>query len=519
MKIKIIILSMVLLATRMGAAQTKESAAVPTDKKTEAAETETADASDGAGAEAAETASAGDAEAEADMPPAPYAAPGAPAMPVVHTDSYQFNETGPLISLERAHQMARKNHPTFKNMDEQIYLADTQIQAAWAMLLPNLSAEAKLIRNRDKVAMAVPNFENIDFPALMAGAPLPPGDEVVIQEKWQPSLNFTANITLFNARSIPLIKYAYDAVELTRLQSQIARNDLLFAVTSSYYQIANLKELVYVYADNVNVAKESLRMAEARTLVGQGTKIDVMRAKIQVKDKERTLADAVDAYYTAKRSLALFIGAKGDFQIVMPRQIADHQKTEATLTDEALESRIELKSAELDVTMARRLAKDTRNKWIPKFDATWKLDITNAGGFSGEKVNWMLIFAMNWSILEGGARLAEKKQRAAEIRMAQNKIDELKLDIKTDVSSKVQEKISKQRNLEVTAELVALAEENHNMISRQYEVGMANSLELTDAANELANQKVMQVLAKLQYELALLTLGKTIGEYSSLALE
>ena len=66
---------------------------------------------------------------------------------------------------------------------------------------------------------------------------------------------------------------------------------------------------------------------------------------------------------------------------------------------------------------------------------------------------------------------------------------------------------------------MALAEENHKMISKQYEVGMANSLELTDAANELANKKVMQVVAKLEYELSLLTLGKTVGEYSSLALK
>lgn len=460
-------------------------------------------------------------EPTADMPPAPYAAESTITLPESVAAKFSFSESGPLISLERAHQLARKNNPSFHNVEEQIYQSDCMIQSAWSMLLPNLSANAKVIRNKEENTIQFPIIETlrsttdqnqiVHYQVDYAAIP--------IQKKWQASIGFTANVTLFNARSIPLIQNAYDLVDQQKLKAQIARNDLLFAVTSAYYQIANLKELVYVYADNLNVAKETLRMAEARKLVGQGTKIDVMRAQIHLKDKERTLQDAIDAYITAKKSLAFFLGIKGEFQVIMPRQIQERKDSEEALTESALKNRVELKSAEMDVTMARRWRTETKTKFIPKLDATWQLDVNSSAGLMGDKVNWMLIFAANWSILEGGARIAELNKRASEIRIAENQIDQLKLDIQTDVNQKVQEKISKQRNLEVTEELVALAEENHNMISRQYQVGMANSLELTDASNELANQKVMLVMAKLQYELALLTLGKTIGEYSSLPIQ
>jgi outer membrane protein, multidrug efflux system len=508
----------ILLSVMVGCAMLFSGLAMSQTPETPSAET------DGArDAASADTAAENRKNDTADMPPVPFSEDRSAALPRMTADSYQFNESGPLISLERAQQLARKNNPSFRNLDEQIYQSEVLIKSAWAMLLPTVSATAQLIRNRSESSMAFPAFASPAFKQWVnddtGSVPFPMGDEIVIQKKWQSSIGLTTNVTLFNARSIPLIQNAYDMVDQQRLKAQTARNDLLFAVTSAYYQIANLRELVNVYADNITVAKESLRMAEARKLVGQGTQIDVMRAQIQLKEMEQTLADAVDAYNTAKRSLALFIGVKGDFQLVMPRQIQDVEQTEASLTDSALSNRVELRSAEMDVVLARRMGEETRNKWIPKFDATFKVDLSNVEGFSGEKANWMLIFGMNWSIFEGGARLAERDERASKIRMAQNQIDQLKLDIKTDVANKVQDKISKQRKLEVSGELVALAEENHKMISKQYEVGMANSLELTDAANELANKKVMRVVAKLEYELALLTLGKTVGEYSSLALK
>lgn len=454
-------------------------------------------------------------DAEVDMPPAPFAEETVSHVGIQDT-SYRFNETGPIISLKRAHQLTQKNNPSYHNVNEQIYQSETLIQSAWGMLLPNLSANAKLIRNKNE---AVIPFQNVQVDPATNGFAGVQTIPITMQEKWQSSLGFTANMTLFNARSIPLIKYAYDSVEQTKLKAQISRNDLLFAATSAYYQIANFKELISVYSDNVNVAKESLRMATARKMVGQGTKIDVMRAQIQVKESERKLDDALDAYRTAKRSLALFLGIKGDFQIVMPRQIDMAQKSEKELTQDALKKRIELKSADMDVTMVKRLHNETKFKWVPVVDVTWQLDIASVGGMSGENANWMLIFGANWSILEGGVRVAELNKRKSQIRMAQNQIKQLELDIKTDISQKVQDKISKKRNWEVSAELVALAEENHNMISRQYQVGMANSLELTDAANELANQKIMLAVAKLQYELAVLTLGKTAGEYNALAVK
>lgn len=423
-----------------------------------------------------------------------------------------LNETGPLVTLNDAHKLAIKNNPTYKNVNEQIIQSQTMIQSAWSMLLPNLSADANVIRNKNEVNIAFPQFDPTN------GAIIGMSD-ITIQEKWQKHLGFTANITLFNARSIPLIKLAYNMVDQTELEALIARNNLLFAVTSAYYQTANLKTMVGVYMENLSIANEFLRMAKGRKAAGQSTKIDVMRADIRKLEAQQQLDDTIDAFTTAKNSLGFILGIKGQYKISDPEDMTQLDQGVDELTKLALKNRAEIKSSELNIEIAEHSKKETLSKWIPKFDATWKLDMNSAGGFSGDKTNWMLIFGANWSILEGGGRIAELKQRKSKIRVAANQLEQTVLDIKKDVDKHYRDIISKKRNVEVTEQMVALAEENHKMISAQYNVGMATSLDLMDAATELARKKILLAIARLYCHLAILTLQNTIGEYNSLSFE
>ncbi len=421
-------------------------------------------------------------------------------------------ESGHLVTLEDAYNLAIRNNPSYKNINEQIIQSQTLIQSAWSMLLPNLSADGSIIRNKNEINISFPQFD----PATGAIIGM---DSITMQEKWQKHFGVTANITLFNARSIPLIKMAYNIVDQTDLKTLIAKNNLLFAVTSAYYQIADLKKLIGVFQENITIANEFLRMAKGRMAAGQSTKIDVMRANIKKLDAQKQLDDAIDSYETAKNSLAFLLGINGEYRLEDPKDILTDRQSIDELTKIAIKNRAEIKDAKLSVEIAEHSRRETLTKWIPKFDATWKVNMNSAAGFSGDKVNWMLIFGAKWSILEGGGRLAELKKRKSKIRVASNNLDQTILDIKKDVDKNYRKTISKKRNVDVSEQTVELANENHKMISAQYQVGMASSLDLMDAATELARKKIALVLARLQYDLSLLVLKNTIGEYNALAFE
>ena len=57
----------------------------------------------------------------------------------------------------------------------------------------------------------------------------------------------------------------------------------------------------------------------------------------------------------------------------------------------------------------------------------------------------------------------------------------------------------------------------HHLVRRQFEVGLATSLDLATASTELAAQRNAQVLEQLMFEINALALNKSIGDYHALS--
>jgi outer membrane protein TolC len=418
------------------------------------------------------------------------------------------------ISLAETQQLAARRNPSMKDANERVYQADMMIYRAWSMLLPHLSANGSIVRNQDEIALAFPDFSAFDPADPAAEIPM---DEVVIQELWGQSFGFSANMTLFNPRSIPLIKNAGDSADLSRLAAQVQRNDVLFAVTSAYYQVHSMRQLIDVADENVVLAEELVRVSTARKRAGQGIEVDVLRAEIQLTRAQKALADAKDAHAIAKTALAHLTGIEGAFDVAGPEQVDAVDGELAELTDRALVDRVEVDAAALERRIARRSRSETLMKWLPVFDVTYNWSWNSAAGFSGEHDQWTLIFGASWSLFEGGGRIAEAKARQSQMRMAENRIDQLRLDIRAEVERAYLEANRSKRNVDLAEKQTELAERNHSLISEQYRVGLTTSLDALDSATELSNQRVSRVVERLRYDIALLALSKSVGEYSSLA--
>lgn len=415
--------------------------------------------------------------------------------------------TKKIISLRQAQESAARTNMDFRNLNELIYQADMSIYQAWSMLLPNLSAEGSIIRNQNEVEVALPMGE---------GAP---PLEITIQDLWSKTFGFGANLTLFNPQSIPLIKLAYDAMDAERVQAQINRNDLLFAVTAAYYQAYSMKEMIAVAKENLAMSEEFLRHANALHEVGQGTKIDVNRGEIQVLNAKKDVDDAIDAERKALTALKYLIHEESDFDIEGPEAVTMTDGNLDSLMQDAVAKRLELKNAAIQKHMATLSRKETLTKFLPKFDVTYSWSWASAEGFTGSNINWMLIFGAKWQLFQGGYRIAEYKSRQSQERVMDNQIEKITRDLKQDVETKWVEVEQQKRNLEVADKQVALSEDNHRLISKQFQAGIISSLDLVNAANELSNTKLLRVLKHLQFDLSVLTLKKAAGEYNSLAFE
>ncbi len=416
---------------------------------------------------------------------------------------------GPILTLEQAHRMALQNNPGMRNIGETMRQADILIYKAWAILLPNLSASGKVTRNSHELSMEFPNMDQ-----LLAGNPNPDMVENKMSELWNQEYGFTANMSLFNARSIPLLMNAYDNIDQTAAIGRHQKNELLFAVTQSFYMVKSAMELVEVNLEALENAKAFHRMAKAQQAVGQAVRIDVLRSEIAVMEAEKGHKNAKDSLKLARTALSYLIGYKGNFEIETPPEVRIPEAPLKELTDKALHERLDLKQANLLVTMADRDRIETFTKWVPVFDITYNWTWNSMEDFTGQNDSWRLIFGLNWSILEGGMKIAEASERASKMRQARNTRNQLRLNVKEEVEKNRIELSQYRNNVEISEKQFLLAEETHRLVEKQYENGMATSLDLLDAQTTLARARSGRIIENLNYNLAALRLNKATGEVS-----
>jgi outer membrane protein TolC len=424
------------------------------------------------------------------------------------------------LTLARARAIAISRNPSVKNVDEEIYRATALIQRAWAIVLPRLKADASITRNSAEAVLDTNEMAAGLAQAL--GVTPPPGGfglpQTVIQEKWAKTFGVSANLTLFTARAFPLIKNAYDNRALQRHRGRHTRHELLFAVARAFYQVRSARELVRVGQDNLVTSRQFLRQAEARKIVGRGTKIDVLRAEIQLVNAEKELENALDTLTLARTALGTLLDLGEPFVVADPTSPTEPRGDLRQLTRTALGSRLDLKTLEAARHIARRDVQDTTLMWVPDLDVTYNWRWMSSEGFSGEQDTWQLIFGARWSLLEGGERIAEVRRKRSSLRTADNNIKDRMLAVKNEVKQSHTELARARRNVRVAEKQLQLAEENHRLVSKQYDVGIVTSLDLQSATNQLTRARIGQVIEKLAHEQAVLDLQRVTGEYSELAL-
>jgi outer membrane protein TolC len=416
---------------------------------------------------------------------------------------------GPTLTLSQAHRRALEHNPQIHNLQETLYQARATTWKAWTLLAPTLRATGNITRNKTESKISMPDLTGAVDP--VTGAPVM--NDIVLQSLWDYGFGFVANIALFNPRSIPLLKNAYENVDFTRYYTTHQKNDLLFAVTTTFYQVQSSKEAVRVAQENLKTAEEFQRLSRERVKVGQATRLDELRADSDVMAAQKDLKNAEDSVRLAKTALAYLIGLDGPYSISAPGEVEPVSGELDALTKKALHDRLDFKASQLNVVMADRNKAATWTKWLPVFDLTYKWDYTKSTGFNGEHDTWMLIFGASWSLFDGGMTIIELAEDGSVLRQAQNNVIQMSLDIRQEVEKAMVNLEKARRNVEFSKQQVELAEETNRLVRRQYELGMGTSLDVVDASATLTRARIALVLEQLGYRLSVLSLNKAVGEY------
>ncbi len=399
-----------------------------------------------------------------------------------------------LYSLEQVLLMASERAERLKIAEEELFITQLQRDKAQATLIPKLSLYGAYTRySEDKYSI---------------------GNTLI-----QPEQNYAYGIRLDQSYSLGgkefrLLDIAKGNIDKGRLDNHTIRQDYLMNVATAFYEVLRTQRYVDIARSNLERLQKHRNAAEVRLKVGEVTKTALLRAEAELAGAKTELIRAENSLNLAKATLARLAGIEGAFKLN-----EDGQTLEITTLDlqylknEAIENRSEVRSALIQQRLSLEQVKVAEAAYYPNLSlevvynradmSPASLNLVKESLYGGIKINFPLY--------EAGLRRAEVREAETKGRQALLLIEDIKKTVSVEVERAYLEFLTHKDSLRSNEAQVAFARDNFNAVSRQFDFGLANSLDVMDANNLLVTSE--QRLAETIYNLrlALLKVQRAVG--------
>ena len=425
------------------------------------------------------------------------ATPAQPAAPVPAAPPREVLAQRP-ITVDEAVAIALEFQPNIRARLGDYAAAKYRVDQAIAPLFPQLGASISTSSSRATVVTTSPT----------TGANIASIQEREFGQTLAAQLTLSQLLFDFgkNAASTDVArKLSEVALEDVELQRQLITQ----TVKQAYTNINFAQRLQRVAQQSLERAELNLRSARGFFDVGTRPKSDVTRAEVDVANARVDVIRARNAERLGRAALNVAMGVPAD----TPTQVVDslvYQPSNldrARLMDEAQRRRPESRQARLRAEAAEALVRRTTRDFFP--------DITGAAAYGGTRTSfdeaWSATLSLQWSIFDGGNRIARNREARANLDAAQARVRATELDIQREVEQAQISVSEAEERIQAAQVAVESAQENFRLAQGRFDAGVGTILELTDAQLALTQAQNTEAQALADYRIALSNLDRAVG--------
>lgn len=323
-------------------------------------------------------------------------------------------------------------------------------------------------------------------------------------------LRLTASQLLFDfGKNYATVQSTRSLADVSLEDTELQRQLLAFSVKQSYTNMLTAQRLIRVNEQALARAELNLRSARGFFDVGTRPKSDVTRAEVDVANARVDVIRARNAERTARVALNVAMGLGSD----TPTQIVDNLAYQPVVLDrgqlqtEAQRQRPEYRQAKLRADSQEAVVRRTKLDFFP--------DVTGSGNYGTTRADmnevWELTLSLNWSLFDGGNRIARYREAQANFEGARQRVLQAALDIEKDVESSLIGVEEAQERIQAAQKAVESAQENYRLAQGRFDAGVGTILELTDAQLALTQAQNAETLALADYRVGLAQLDRSVG--------
>jgi len=398
-------------------------------------------------------------------------------------------------SLNDLFETALKRSEKIQIAKANVYYSHLEKTKATSLLIPKLSAFGSYVRfTEDKYN---------DFQYLLQ-------PESAVQ--WGVRADEALSLSL---RELTAREIAEHGIRKSKNDLANLKEVYLLQVAQAYYNVLTAKKSVEIAESNLARISKYRNAAVSRLKVDEVTMIVILRAESELSGAKSELARAKNAYDSAQTALARLVGIGGDFALREEKQYESQANTLPELINIAYAERADLKSLEEQVEMARKQVSYARGAYWPdlniqgvyqKTDQEPESSVLNDESIYGS-------VTLNFLFFDGGFRRSELLQARTRERQAVLEYEDLKKTVAMEVENVFLELNTQRDRVKFLEDQFTFAKDNYRGVMRQFELGLANSLDVIDANDLLVSSERQLAFANYSYQLSILSLEQATGRF------
>jgi outer membrane protein len=396
-------------------------------------------------------------------------------------------------ALRDIYQEALKNSEKIKMAQENLYIAQVGKDKAWSVLIPRITAFGTYNRFSEQKT-------------TVSGVLLQPDES----GNWGVRADESFSVSV---RELNVLKIAGQTITKNEYDLAATKSDFVLAVASAYYDVMKAKKSLDIAADNMERLTQYRNSVEKRVKVGDLTKTSLLRAEGELSGARSDYLKATNALKLYRTVLVRITGIEDDFRLKETTPPVEDDKSLENLRNIAFDSRADLKSYDMQTKMAEEQVKYARGAFWPNLNlfAIYLGQDQNPAGQTLNRENVLAGVTLNFPFFEGGLRIAELKEAKAKQRQAKLAYDDYKKNVDIELQGAYLDLQTQKGILKFLEDQVLFARDNYKGVLRQFENGLAVSLDVMDANSLLLSSEKNLVEALYNYQLAYLKIKRSNG--------
>jgi outer membrane protein len=186
---------------------------------------------------------------------------------------------------------------------------------------------------------------------------------------------------------------------------------------------------------------------------------------------------------------------------------------ESSFQEMAFSGRADLKSLEIQKKMAEEQVKYAKGAFWPTLSASGVYTSSDQSPETQTLVRDSTygMLSLNFPFFEGGLRRADVREARARERQSALAYEDFKKSVGIEVASAYLDIVTQKGTLKYLEDQVVYARDNFNAVAKQFEFGLAQSLDVMDANTLLVTAERNLSEAVYNYQVAILKMKKATG--------